>query len=212
MANAHPDDSLSLERVVFFSDAVFAIAITLLVLELKAPHVPPDPSAVPMVRALAALIPRFIGFLVSFVVLGSFWIEHHRIFRYIRGYDAGLLWRNLALLLAVAFVPFPTALFSENYTSSVALLIYALTLAAVGWLKLVIWRHAVRHPELLVPGLDPLLIETITRRSWAVPLTGLCAAVLAALGWRFAYVAFGFIPLVAWLLGRGVARRAPDPA
>ena len=206
MTSPHSEDALSLERIVFFSDAVFAIAITLLVLEIKAPHVPPDPSATPMLRALFALIPKFTGFLVSFIVLGSFWIEHHRIFRYIRGYDAGLLWRNLLLLLAVAFVPFPTALFSENYTSSTALMIYALTLTAVGLLKIVVWRHAVRHPELLKPGLSPELVQTISRRSWAVPLTGLGVSVLAALGWHYAYVGFAFIPLVAWLLGRGVAR------
>jgi uncharacterized membrane protein len=210
MSTAPQEDGMSLERVVFFSDAVFAIAITLLVLEIKAPHVPPSDSALPMVQALVGLIPKFIGFVVSFIVLGSFWIEHHRIFRYIRGFDAGLLWKNLILLLAVAFVPFPTALFSENYTSTVALLVYALTLAGVGLLKLVVWRHAVGQPQLLGPAATPALVHTISRRSWAVPLTGLTVALLAGLGWRFAYVGFGLIPAVAWLLSRG--RAVPDPA
>jgi uncharacterized membrane protein len=93
MAEPQAESSLSFERVVFFSDAVFAIVITLLVLEIKPPHLA-DHNESALHHALFELIPKFTGFVVSFMIVGMMWIEHHRIFRYIVHYDAGLLWRN----------------------------------------------------------------------------------------------------------------------
>jgi uncharacterized membrane protein len=81
MDKHEPESGLSFERVVFFSDAVFAIVITLLVLELKVPHLEEhtDPA---LRRALFNLLPRVAGFVISFLIVGLMWIEHHRIFRY----------------------------------------------------------------------------------------------------------------------------------
>lgn len=203
-------EPLAFERIVFFSDAVFAIAITLLVLEIKVPHIPHDAGSTATFHELAKLIPRFVGFLVSFIVLGSFWIEHHRVFRHIRSFDGGLLWRNLAMLLAVAFVPFPTAFFSEYYTNAVALAVYALTLTAVGLTKIWIWRYAANGLRLLPADIDPAIVRSISWRSWAVPITTTIVAIGAMMGWSLAYIGFAFIPVVAWLLGKGA--RAPTTA
>jgi uncharacterized membrane protein len=204
-AHAEP---LAFERIVFFSDAVFAIAITLLVLEIKVPHIPHEAGSAETINELAKLIPRFVGFLVSFIVLGSFWIEHHRIFRHISSFDGGLLWRNLAMLLAVAFVPFPTALFSEYYTNSVALAVYALTLTAVGLSKIWIWRYAATGGRHLPAGIDPATVRSISWRSWAVPITTGGVAIGAMMGSSMAYIGFAFIPLVAWMLGKGARSTA----
>ena len=148
MTQAPAGEGLHFERIVFFSDAVFAIAITLLVLEVKAPHAPPGAPESELAVQLLHLLPKLIGFVVSFLVVGSMWIEHHRIFRYVAGYDGGLLWRNLAFLLAVAFMPFPTALFSENHTSRLALATYATSLGLVGLAKLWVWSYAARGRRL----------------------------------------------------------------
>ena len=118
------EPGLSFERVVFFSDAVFAIVITLLVLEIKAPHIEGHTER-DVLYGLLNLLPKFTGFVVSFFIVGMMWIEHHRIFRFIERYDAGLLWRNLIFLLSVSFVPFPTALFSEYFWSRAAFILYA---------------------------------------------------------------------------------------
>jgi uncharacterized membrane protein len=204
-AHAEP---LAFERIVFFSDAVFAIAITLLVLEIKVPHIPHEAGSAETLTELAKLIPRFVGFLVSFIVLGSFWIEHHRIFRHISSFDGGLLWRNLVMLLAVAFVPFPTALFSEYYTNPVALAVYALTLTAVGLSKIWIWRYAATGGRHLPAAIDPAVVRSISWRSWAVPITTSGVAIGAIMGSSMAYIGFAFIPLVAWMLGRGARSAA----
>ena len=204
--NAH-DESLALERVVFFSDAVFAIAITLLILEVRPPHLPEGASDRDLLLALAGLIPKIVGYVVSFMVVGSMWIEHHRVFRYIGRSDEGLLWRNLLLLLAVGLMPFPTALFSENHTLGSGLAIYAGCLAAVGLAKVWLWRYATSGRRLLRDGVPDELIGRIARRSWAVPATCLAVATLGALGVSMAYLGFPFIPLVALLFDRAGGRR-----
>lgn len=120
-ANAH-----SLERLVFFSDAVFAIAITLLVIEIDVPELSGDPH-----QALAELgqrIPQFFGFVLSFLVIGRFWRGHHTAFGWTRVYADRLVWPNTFLLMAIAFMPFSTALMSENIGQLVPTLTYNVVL------------------------------------------------------------------------------------
>ena len=104
-----------MERLVFFSDAVFAIVITLLVLPLTAEIELPEGG-----RDLADHVrgqwPKVLSFLVSFLVIGQFWISHHRLFVLVRRYDQRLLWLNLIFLLTVSFMPFPTALVGARST------------------------------------------------------------------------------------------------
>src|SRR5712675_1560100 len=103
-----------LERMILFSDAVFAIAITLLVIEIKVPlidrHVATDAL---LLNALDELIPKFIGFFISFFIIGLYWTIHHRMFGYVINYTRRLLWLNLIFLLAVVLMPFSTAFYSE---------------------------------------------------------------------------------------------------
>jgi uncharacterized membrane protein len=198
MNNHSPEPGLSFERVVFFSDAVFAIVITLLVLELKVPHLAEhnDPS---LRHALVELLPRVAGFVISFLIIGPMWIEHHRIFRYIADYDGGLLWRNLLLLLCVSFVPFPTALFSENFWSRTAFILYTASFGGVATAKLWIWRHAMAA-RLMKPEVTPELEIRIYRRSMAVPLACLIAILLSFVSIFFAPISFMLIPVFARLL------------
>src|SRR5580693_7349125 len=103
-----------LERLILFSDAVFAIAITLLVIDLKIPEIPrPLVTETKLVESLAALIPKFAGFLVSFFIIGLFWTIHHRMFGYVVNYHPKLLWLNLIFLLFIVTMPFSTSFYSE---------------------------------------------------------------------------------------------------
>jgi uncharacterized membrane protein len=181
MDKHEPDALLSFERVVFFSDAVFAIVITLLVLELKVPHLTEhtEPS---LRHALVELLPRVAGFVISFLIIGLMWIEHHRIFRYIADYDGGLLWRNLLLLLCVSFVPFPTALFSENFWSRTAFILYTASFGGVA------------------------------RRSLAVPMACALAIVLSFISIFLAPISFAFIPVLARLFDPTSKKGKPEAA
>lgn len=202
MNKLHENTTLSFERVLFFSDAVFAIVITLLVLEIKVPHIEHAPGEPPAIgHALTELIPKFLGFIISFFIVGVLWIEHHRIFRFIGTYDVGLILRNLIFLLFVAFVPFPTALFSEYFRSQPAFALYVASFAAAAIAKIWIWGYAVKNREkLMVAEVDGETIKQISRRSWAVPIVCVISIGLSFIAIAFGGFAFPLIPLVAHLL------------
>jgi len=208
MNNSHENTALSFERILFFSDAVFAIVITLLVLELKPPHIDrADFSESALQHELLGLVPKLLGFVYSFFIVGMLWIEHHRVFRFIGHWDFGLIWRNLLFLLFVAFIPFPTALFSENYYSKTAFILYAgsFGLAALG--KIFLWRYAVaKRGELITDETSDETIKQITMRSWAVPIVCVAAMGLSLVAVAFGGLTLPLIPLVANLL----YKRRPD--
>ncbi len=141
MAHAQHKDKIALDRLVFFSDAVFAIAITLLALEIRLPTEAGLLSDERLFASLIDLWPKVLGFVISFLVIGSFWMTHHRRFSQLTAYDNRLLLLNLILLMAVAFVPFPTAVLSESGNRT-ATIFYALVMALTGYLSAALWMYA----------------------------------------------------------------------
>lgn len=196
------DSPISFERIVFFSDAVFAIVITLLVLEIKVPHLSEN-SENALNSELMHMLPKFFGFICSFFIIGLMWFEHHRIFRFIGRFDSGLIWRNLLFLLFISFIPFPTALFSEYFWAKSTFLLYVSSFGLAAIAKLFIWNYAVKK-ALLVDGIDAALPSQISRRSLAVPLGCLvCLLLGAVVPVYFAFLGFPLIPLFAYLLDPG---------
>ncbi len=192
---------LAFERILFFSDAVFAISITLLVLEIKVPTIQQEFSELQLGYALLQMTPKIVGFFISFFLIGQTWIEHHRMCSYLGTYNSGMLWRNLWLLLFVAFLPFATALMSEYYFSSVAICVYACTLAGLGFAKASFWHHAIKQ-HLIAKDIDTPQTKRIGRRVWATPITSLGVVIASIAGIPFAYCGFAFIPAAALLLDR----------
>lgn len=187
--HSHGGARLSLERVVFFSDAVFAIAITLLVLEIEVPHVAHDAPPSAYWKALAELIPSFLAFLLSFLVIGRFWISHHRIFERVKRFDLRLLWPNMAYLLSIAFMPFTTAFIAAGLNTFVPALCYNLNLLAIGLLG---WNlmHRLERLELA----DPMPDEGRTG-SPSVIAAALMAVALSFVVPQVSQFAMGTIPL-----------------
>ena len=101
------------ERLIFFSDAVFAIAITLLVIEIEVPTLGTAHGS--GWHAMRELLPSFAGFAISFLVIGRFWMGHHAALAQLSVFSPRLLWPNLFLLMAIAFMPFATAFLSRNF-------------------------------------------------------------------------------------------------
>src|SRR5437879_4077210 len=119
------------DRVEAFSDGVFAIAITLLILEIRVPSGEKSPTNIALLSALGALWPSFLAFILSFVVVLMIWINHRELFRLARGVDHKLMWANGSLLLMVVFVPFPTAVLAQYFTTgaeNTAVALYCATL------------------------------------------------------------------------------------
>ncbi len=145
-------------RIEAFSDGVFAIVITLLVLDLKVPQLPPSAPPDALLPALLDEAPRLFAYTLSFLVIGLFWIGHHRTFRYIQSFDGTLLWLNLLLLLSVSFVPYPTAILSA-YGGPVAVRFYAGTLAAAGLLHTLLWLYATTGRRHVARDLDARVVR-----------------------------------------------------
>lgn len=201
------NDLLQLERLVFFSDAVFAIAITLLVLEIKIPELPSDASEGQIGQALVHVIPKMVGFVVSFLVVGAYWEAHHRTFALVERIDRGLVWRNLVLLLTVSFIPFPTAVFSEHPARALPLRFYAASLAAVGICTFLVWRHATRGERLLRAGEHSQEIRRLRNRIFAAPIICTLAALGSLFSLVFARTLLLLIP-VAVVVGDRLAQRS----
>lgn len=126
-----------LERVVFFSDAVFAIAITLLSLELK---IAPGPA--PFWERLGQSSAKIFGFIITFAIVGTYWWVHNRIFSRVRAIDGGGVALNLLNLALIAALPFPTALFSEHAGVG-EVQFYAGTICLCGLAQFALWRYLV---------------------------------------------------------------------
>lgn len=113
----HHKMQFQLERIAFFSDAIFAIAITLMIIEIKPPHFEKGISTEDAIVALLKMAPMFMGLIVSFFVIGIYWQRHHQLLRYMDNYNTRLVWINLLLLFTIVLIPFTTAFNSENTLS-----------------------------------------------------------------------------------------------
>jgi uncharacterized membrane protein len=143
-------------RVEAFSDGVFAVAITLLVLNL---HVP-TPRGGSIVHQLLAQWPEFAAYLISFMVIGIIWVNHHTLLNKLRSVDRVLLFLNLLLLLFVVFIPYPTAIVADylkvgGWDAEVAVALYSAVMLgmSVAFSEMYLW--AGKHDELLDEGVDP---------------------------------------------------------
>ena len=158
---AQPD--LRTARMEAFSDGVFAIAITLLVLELK---VPPE-SDHPVLSAVAREWPVYLAYLVSFASIGAAWLSHSTITEYLDRADSVLLRLNLLLLFFVSLLPFPTHMLSEYLhdisAERIAVTVYGLNLIAIAGLTSILWRYAVAE-NLIKPDLNDEELRMLTRK------------------------------------------------
>ena len=157
---------LSVGRLEAFSDGVLAIVITLLILEIKVP----TGHEGTLGTALAEQWPQYVAFLVSFLVVGIIWLNHHATFNLLHRTDHTIQVLNLLLLLPVTVLPWPTALLAE-YTHEgtagdkrVAVVVYGLTSTAMALMFNLLWRHLLRHPELHKPQVTPELLRVRTFR------------------------------------------------
>jgi uncharacterized membrane protein len=163
-------------RIEYFTDAVIAIAMTLLVLDIKLPKLGHDES---IFHALGRSWEQFFAYALSFLIIALNWVFHHRRFRAIVRYDTILIWINLAFLLFIAIVPFPTSLLAEVGTSADTIALYVGTLAVIGLLGAACWWYAHRAG----------LMSTTIDRSLYVYILGsnLISPVVFVLAIPFAY-------------------------
>jgi uncharacterized membrane protein len=199
-----------LERLILFSDAVFAIAITLLVIEIKIPDIHKDVSDKALLAALGDLAPKFIGFIISFMLIGLYWTVHHRMFGFVTSFDPRLLWMNLFFLFFIALMPFSTGFYGEYsgtelFTKQlkIPMTFYVLNFCCVGFMNYLMWVR-ICNPKYKLA--DPPINDTVARqaktRSLVVPLIFLLMIPIAYfVGVMYAVYVPMFIPLAIKFIG-----------
>jgi uncharacterized membrane protein len=191
-------DKVGFERLIFFSDAVFAIAITLLIIDI---HVPENAGS-DLAGALRHLAPNFEGFVISFLVIAVYWMSHHRIFRRIRSYDAPLIWINTITLMAIVFIPFSTSLVSGYGNQALAVIFYAINLAVIGLLFLVLWLYAAYPGHLIDRATSPTIVRWTAMRLGIPPLVFLLSVPIAFVNPTAANFWWLMIPVLSRIVGR----------
>jgi uncharacterized membrane protein len=149
-------------RLETFADGVFAIAATLLIIDVGVP----SGSTESLGRALLDIWPQYAAYAISFVTIGIMWVNHHRLIRQIERVDDRFLFLNLGLLACIAFVPFPTRVLAEfvrGDDGQAAALLYGITLTVTAVFFISVWLYASRGGRLLHPHADPKEVSGITR-------------------------------------------------
>jgi uncharacterized membrane protein len=182
-AMSHPQHDLfenrkqfQLERMILFSDAVFAIAITLLVIEIKIPELHDGDG---LGKIILEKWHEFFGLLLSFLVVGQFWTTHHRLFGYVNSYDGGLLWLNLHMLFWIILMPFASAMNSRYGNMNSVWMFYSFIMLMIGISVYFIWRY-ISNPKRKLSFIanDPLARKMALTRSFVIAMIFLSGVIL----------------------------------
>ncbi|MDB5101669.1 MAG: hypothetical protein JWM80_6090 [Cyanobacteria bacterium RYN_339] len=193
-------------RIETLGDGIFAIVITLLVLELKVPEVPHDAlPAVVLPGLLLAMGPKFVSWLLSFVMVAVYWQAHHVQYNLIRRVDRPLIWLNMLFFLAVAIIPFTAGLLGSYPSTQLPVVLYGVNLIVVNLSLAWHWHHASNRHWLVDEQLDDAAVETAYRRILLPPAVYTVAIALSFLDPRLAIVLYALMP-IAYIIPTPVNR------
>jgi len=194
---------LNKQRLEAFSDGVFAIVITLLILDIRIPNVPP--TALP--AALVSILPQVLTYIMSFFVVGLYWHLHHQVAAQIKLIDEAFIWLNLIWLLFVSMLPFPTALLGRYPLQPIPLTIYGINLILVNVTGFVILVYFKNHPELRFQPMSSAELRAIAPIYVAV--NSLYAVAIAG-AWFFPWLSYGiYFFVLLWVTARSIRRVSP---
>ena len=201
------NSELGLERIVFFSDAVMAIAITLLAIDLKLPEIVGVITSNDLQAMLSALTPRIMSFVISFVVIGVYWTSHHRYFTYIKSYDNVLIMLNMLFLGFIAVMPFVASILGQFAYLPIGVISYAAAVAATGFAISGLWWYATAGHRLVDADLDEDLIRSRRLIALIVPVIFLLSIPFALISPWLGLTIWWVAPLISLILQRFTVRR-----
>jgi len=181
-------------RLEALVDGVFAIAMTLLVLSIRIPDLA-NPTAGDLFSQLVVLWPTILSFIISFIILGMFWVAHHTEFRFIKKLDHKLIWLNIFYLLFVSLLPFSAELLGRYPYNQAAVIVYGIHLMLMVLIHYFMWQHASHHKDLVVEDLDPRINKLADRLSYVG--VGSYVLAIALSFWRIeaALIIYLLVPL-----------------
>jgi uncharacterized membrane protein len=185
---------LHLARIEAFSDGVFAVAVTLLVLDLKAPVLNHHADVGELGRALLDQLPKFLSWLISFIIVCKFWLNHHHLLGLARHADYGFVWLNSIFLMGQSFIPFPTAMVGEYPGNPLAVSFFGCVFALNTLMFMALQAYVVAR--LIKPELAALQDPHGLRKAWVGPLSYLAGAAAAWIYTPAAFVIYALTPLL----------------
>ena len=202
-------------RIEALIDGIFAVALTLLVLDIKLPEGVTYTTNEALWNRLVGLERHFVIYAISFVVIGIYWVAHHVQFHYVRYTDRRLIWINMLFLLLISFLPFATDLVGDHEDLILPVEIYGVTLLLLSGLNFVHLRYLTRHPHLATRELNSVAVKLLKRRMALFTLVPLLSMILAFYSTRVALFAYLLILTAHFLPGHideYRATHAVDPA
>ncbi|HEX8575034.1 MAG TPA: TMEM175 family protein [Flavobacterium sp.] len=180
-------------RISTLVDGVFAIVMTLLVFDIDTPNIKAPKVDLHLWKELIKLWPKLITYIISFIVLGIFWISHHQQFKFIIRTDRNLLWMNILFLMAVAFIPFSAALISQYPASKEAIMIYGINLLTISSILYFHWEYATYRYRLIKNALQKEFISKVKHK---ILLTNAYYILAIALSFYSTYLSLAIFILI----------------
>jgi len=195
-------EGLSPHRLAALSDGIFAIAMTLLILDVKLPPLPADASEALLGQSLLEMLPKIGSYVLSFVVLGVYWVSHQAVFHYIRHTNRFFLWINLIFLMCVAFLPFSTGFLSQFTASATSSVFYGFTLGLTGAALGAVQFYATTNHFLIDSSIPHQLIKAGRRRINLMAIAYFLIALTAFVSVRASQILYLLTPLIYMLPSR----------
>ncbi len=178
-------------RIETLVDGVFAIAMTILVLDLR---IPPISNPTDLVPTLIGMWPRFLTYAVSFVLLGAYWIAHHSQYRFIERADRIMLLLNIVFLMMVALIPFAASLMGDYPDRQVSAVFYGVLVGLIGIVGTIHWWYVTRDRRFIVPDVDLAFVAIVRRRIAMTPVLALLAIGLSFLSTYASLAVYVLLP------------------
>ena len=188
-------DRISRDRIITLTDAVLAIVMTLLVLEIAVPQLSQSEVGTELPKRLVEMWPDISSYATSFIILGFFWIGHDDQFHYIKRANKTLLWITIFYLLFVAFIPFSTSLIGKYGDQQISVIIYGINIIIVLVWAYLQWKYVTKEHRLVDGDLDPKLIVKMSRRMIVGQILYLIAIALSFLNTQVSLILFILIPV-----------------
>ncbi len=183
---------LNKSRTEAFSDGVFAIIITLLILEIKMPHLK-DPSSYELLMSLMHMAPKIISWGVSFFLIAVIWLQHHNLFRMADKIDYALIWLNSLTLLFVCFLPFPTAMMGEYPENRIAILLFGAIATCATFMQTCMYYYIAEFH--LLPRYNKISVKKNVKRSFLLaPFLLIIATAVSFIHIYLPYLIYGLVP------------------
>lgn len=182
-------------RMETFSDGVFAIIITILVLELKIPHTEAIHTEKELIEKLISLAPIFFSWLISFLIIAAFWLHHHNLLRMATQADYGMVWINNLFLLSISLIPFPSSLMGSYANYPIAVASFGIVMAISSFLLLILYRYIAKN--YLKPEYDFKSVQKNTQKAAILaPIFYIIAIGSAWVNCTITYIIYAIIPFV----------------